>query len=442
MHSTALSVGSSFVSQDTSRWGCNTDSVLPIEVLQKASRRRKQTDVLAWCADVDAKGLERLREVHLEMLVGWKLKEQPERHSFRPYLGQIENDYRPDRGPSQGKATVDRGLSILKRTLLISDAVAIADPLTRYLYAEHTGFWTLVYRPTGSNGLHSLASRLYDLWPAISEGVVEIVQPEIGRLARKELIPVTDERKFLDDAQSAQQRVAHHYFYRHYDIEPEALMGRLLFASWSGAYDTFVDFPKEEYSLVSAAEVTRSALYNIGATSGLRAQSRGVAGPRLTLQKLTELSLPNLDAAGIEQILQIRQDGPTWMALRAGIEEAINKAEVSVSRGPKAFEGAVSFADEVAGEADRLTERLTTSLNPPSLLRRVGRATYRAGIALVAPVASIALGAGPAAWIGGGVGLGAAAIGVAVEEKKDRKARAIRSDLEVFRTLLSGDEKL
>lgn len=108
--------------------GCNTDSVLPIEVLQKASRRRKQTDVLAWCADVDAKGLERLREIHLEMLVEWKLKEQPERHSFRPYLGEIENDYSPDQDfRSPGKASVDRGLSILKRTLLISDAVAIAD---------------------------------------------------------------------------------------------------------------------------------------------------------------------------------------------------------------------------------------------------------------------------------------------------------------------------
>lgn len=39
------------------------------------------------------------------------------------------------------------------------------------------------------------------------------------------------------------------------------------------------------------------------------------------------------------------------MALRTGREEAINKAEMSVSKVPEQLKTQVSFADEVAGEA-------------------------------------------------------------------------------------------
>jgi hypothetical protein len=250
---------------------------------------------------------------------------------------------------------------------------------------------------------------------------------------------------FLLKAMSVQEPIANRIYYRHLDLLPEALLHRMLFSAWSGAYDPFVFMPTDKYSIETSAYATRAALHaaaeKLGYHLDLQTNTPGVATPRMALQNLTNLSLPNLDDADIGQLLRIRNDKATWLAIRNGIEEAFSKAELSISKGNPSLDGALSLAEEVAGEANRMTDRLTASLNPPTLLRRVGRASYRVGIALVAPAASIALGAGPASWVGAGVGLGAAAVGLTAEEKKDRKSRVHKADLEMFRTLLSGEDQ-
>lgn len=417
--------------------------MLPIEVLKKASKRRTRDDVIDWCGHIDEKGLERLRAIHLEALDAWKPQEMLERNAFRPYLGEHEADFGPQRHhriPS--KVSVAAGLSILKRSLLVAESVAIADPLTRVIH--RTSRRTAGYCHPGLNELQSVVSRLYEIWPAISDGAVEIVEPEAADLARKEQLTQTEERLFFLKALSKQEPIANSIYYRHRDLVPEALMHRMLFSAWTGAYDPFVFLPQDEYSIETSAYATKAALHAAAKALGYKVDlplsTPGVATPRMTLRNLTNLSLPNLDDADVGQLLRLRNDKATWLAIRSGIEEAFTKAELSISKGNASIDGAMSLAEEVAGEANRMTDRLTATLSPPALVRRVGRASYRVGIALVAPATAIALGAGPASWVGAGVGLTAAAVGLAAEEKKDRKSRVLKADLETFRTLLSGEE--
>src|SRR5207253_6918354 len=114
---------------------------------------------------------------------------------FFPYLGDIERMF-GGWGDVSGSEEhfVAMGYSRLKRALFISDGVAIDDPLTPFLHTvresvffDHPEFlskhpdWEsrsselIAMRATR---LTNLVRRLYELVPGISDGVIELVQPE------------------------------------------------------------------------------------------------------------------------------------------------------------------------------------------------------------------------------------------------------------------------
>src|SRR5439155_24184494 len=80
--------------------------------------------------------------------------------------------------------------------------------------------------------------RLYELVPGISDGVIELVQPEFCYLWPGDPRTATrDDLKRYSEAWVRAGQVERRYFYRHEEAIPHGLLERLLFSYWSGVYD-------------------------------------------------------------------------------------------------------------------------------------------------------------------------------------------------------------